>query len=390
MSFQYSSNVSAATPGTMMRLLKDTLVANGWKLMGSSSGSGGSVTQSTTIAAGSNGAVLPQSTINVTDSTTVAPRAFPASGTIAVYNNAGARQVITYTGRVGTTFTGCTGGTGTLAAGGVVSYDWWTTDTIAGTSGAWIRLQMPTANSVNRELVFQCGTNGDQYWNIRYSYSAAFTASTPTATTIPTSSPASKIILDGTAAGGGLFTDATGMTGLVVCDNATPYGFAFIANGTGTAGDGAFMDPMVSGTYDAADVDPYVFGAGFGLFTEANMGVSTTSSFTQGFHKKGLGGEGFVTIGAMAPYCQGGVGTTAFFGVDAYSGYDVAIGMNWARIASATAPRGWKGTSTFFKLIMVSRNRKDTISTTGTNTRDYLVCSDANLFAIKWSGVVPA
>jgi hypothetical protein len=380
---QYSSNISAADPGTIMKLLKDTLVANGWKLMGSSSGSGGSFTQSTTIAAGSNGAALPQATINVVSTTN-----FPTSGTITIYNNANAAQTITYTGKTATTFTGCSGGTGTLATGGVVSYDWWTTTGIAGTSGAWIRLQMPTANSVNRELVFQRGTTGDQYWNIRYSYSTAFSTGGST-TAVPTAT-GSQVILDGTAAGTLLFVDATSMTALVACDNATPYGFALIANGTGTAGDGVFMDPMVSGTFDSADVDPYVFGAGFGIYESGNMGVTTTTSFTKGYHKKGLGGEGFVTIGVVGPYCQGGAGTQAFFGVDAYSGYDVAIGMNWARIASATAPRGWKGTSTFFKLIMVSRNKKDTISTTGTNTRDYMVCSTGEIFAIKWSGVVPS
>ena len=383
MSFQYSSNITAATPGTIMKLLKDTLVSNGWKLMGSSSGSGGSFTQSTTIAAGSNGAALPQATINVVSTTN-----FPTSGTITIYNNANAAQTITYTGKTATTFTGCSGGTGTLATGGVVSYDWWTTAGLAGTSGAWIRLQMPSVNSVNRELLFQCGTTGDQYWNIRYSYSTAFSTGGST-TTVPTAT-GSKVLLDGTAAGGLLFGDSVNMTALVVCDNATPYGFAMIANGSGTAGDGIFMDPMVSGSYDAADVDAYVFGAGFALYGAGNMGTTTASSLTQGYHKKGLGGEGFVTIGAIGPYCQGAAGVNAYLGVDAYSGYDIAIGMNWGRVASEAAPRGWKGTSTFFKIVLVSRNKKDTLSTTGTNTRDYMVCSTGELFAIKWSGVVPS
>jgi hypothetical protein len=68
---------------------------------------------STTIAAGSNGAVLPQATINVASTT-----GFPASGTI--YTSTGNQVPITYTGTTATTFTGCSGGTATLATGQTV------------------------------------------------------------------------------------------------------------------------------------------------------------------------------------------------------------------------------------------------------------------------------
>lgn len=99
---------------------------------------------STTIAAGSNGASLPQSTINVASttgfpasgtffvgaSTTVTTGAnlpqttitvastvgFPTSGTILINTSAG-QQTVTYTGTTATTFTGCTGGTGTMVVG---------------------------------------------------------------------------------------------------------------------------------------------------------------------------------------------------------------------------------------------------------------------------------
>ncbi len=70
------------------------------------------------IAAGSDGAVLPQATISV-----VSPPGtgdFPASGTTPIATSLGV-QTITYTGVTGSTFTGCTGGTGTLALGGIVS-----------------------------------------------------------------------------------------------------------------------------------------------------------------------------------------------------------------------------------------------------------------------------
>lgn len=68
----------------------------------------------TTIAAGSNGQVLPQSTINVVSTTN-----FPASGQLLVTTSAG-QQRVTYTGVTATTFTGCSGGTGTMSTGGLV------------------------------------------------------------------------------------------------------------------------------------------------------------------------------------------------------------------------------------------------------------------------------
>lgn len=69
----------------------------------------------TVIAAGSNGAALPQATINVISTTN-----FPTSGTIFVYSSTGT-QTITYTGVTATTFTGCTGGTGTMSTNGNVT-----------------------------------------------------------------------------------------------------------------------------------------------------------------------------------------------------------------------------------------------------------------------------
>jgi len=69
----------------------------------------------TTIAAGSNGAILPQATINVASATV-----FPATGTFNVFTSAG-WQVVTYSGKTATSFTGCTGGVGTLSTGNNVN-----------------------------------------------------------------------------------------------------------------------------------------------------------------------------------------------------------------------------------------------------------------------------
>jgi hypothetical protein len=65
----------------------------------------------TAITSGSNNAVLPQATINVASAAALA-----AAGSVTVLSNAGAQQVF-YTGKTGTTLTGCTGGIGTLLTG---------------------------------------------------------------------------------------------------------------------------------------------------------------------------------------------------------------------------------------------------------------------------------
>lgn len=70
--------------------------------------------QRTSIAAGSNGVTLPVGTINCVSTT-----GFPTSGLLLVATSIGNNQ-IAYTGVTATSFTGCTGGSGTLSTGGVI------------------------------------------------------------------------------------------------------------------------------------------------------------------------------------------------------------------------------------------------------------------------------
>jgi hypothetical protein len=69
----------------------------------------------TTVAAGSNGATLPQATISVASTT-----GLQSTGSVAIATGSGT-QIVNYTGLSGgNTLTGCSGGTGTLATGGSV------------------------------------------------------------------------------------------------------------------------------------------------------------------------------------------------------------------------------------------------------------------------------
>jgi hypothetical protein len=73
----------------------------------------------TTISSASDGAVLPQSTINV-----VSTAGFPSSGDFNIINRGGAQNLgrIRYTGITSTSFTGCTGSfaSGTLHTGYII------------------------------------------------------------------------------------------------------------------------------------------------------------------------------------------------------------------------------------------------------------------------------
>ena len=95
----------------------------------------GGTLRSTTIAAGSNGAALPQATINVASTA-----GFPSSGSVII-DISGSRQLVSYTGLTGTTFTGCTGGTGTLATNNGVTN---TIGIAAGTVGVLSHQATPT------------------------------------------------------------------------------------------------------------------------------------------------------------------------------------------------------------------------------------------------------
>lgn len=72
---------------------------------------GGPAQLATTVAAGSNAVALPAGTVNVASTT-----GFATAGQFTALSSAGAQQV-TYTGKTGTSFTGCTGGIGTLYTG---------------------------------------------------------------------------------------------------------------------------------------------------------------------------------------------------------------------------------------------------------------------------------
>lgn len=96
----------------------------------------------THVGVASNGAALPQATINVGNTI-----AFPPSGQCFINSDAGA-QLITYTGTTGTTLTGCTGGTGTISTGN-------------GVWGAGNGLNQITQRDAQNRAIWLYGKGGD-------------------------------------------------------------------------------------------------------------------------------------------------------------------------------------------------------------------------------------
>lgn len=129
-------------------------------------------TFNTTIAAGSNGLSLPQSTINVASTTS-----FPNPGVINVTTSAGVQTVI-YTGVTATTFTGCTGGTGTMSTGGAVNNPIIVTVNSPNFPPTWVTGQQVTI--VNHAT----NTNANGTWTITQAgaFTFALNGSTGTAT----------------------------------------------------------------------------------------------------------------------------------------------------------------------------------------------------------------
>jgi hypothetical protein len=106
-------------------------------------------TVTTTIAAGSSGAVLPQPTINV-----VSTMGFKTLGSFTVPSSNGP-QSIAYNGTTPTSFIGCAGGTGTLSLGAVVTQPSPTTFAV-GDLVSWMLMGLVASGSA---VAF----NGDPY-----------------------------------------------------------------------------------------------------------------------------------------------------------------------------------------------------------------------------------
>jgi hypothetical protein len=240
---------------------------------------------------------------------------------------------------------------------------------------AWFRIKMPGAT---REFVFQRGTNAT---DLRLKYSVlGFSTGSPSATQAPTASDEQILIAGGTDA----TPTGTNYVGTINkcqiwADNASPYGWG--VHGWSAAGANTFMlvmDALLSGTYPAEDVDPYVFWLfpNSSSFTNFTTICAVTNTGISGWLAKGLAGAGFTTFtaGTFSIASASALNAGSQLPVNPHNGKDDDFPFSYFRISTQIAPTGWKGYSRYLKMTAVIRANLATH--TVTTTKDRVVFSN--------------
>jgi len=242
-------------------------------------------------------------------------------------------------------------------------------------TSAWVRMQSP-AGAGSRELIFQRGSS-NPVWTSKYSFSAGFTGGSPNSTT-PGTATDSQTLLNATT----LFTTDNTYRIQIACDNAAPYGFYMFAYTFGGQFNSSItcslvMDPLLAGSYPAADNDPMVF-----IFVGSSAFSVGTPGSPLGYLKKGLAGEGFVNI----PWMRVALGSSPILfpggaGNHSHSFNEVMFPVFYARDTGKTAPVGWKGVSSLMKMVGQAYVTPTLLSVS--TTRDTVTVGD---IALPWNG----
>lgn len=221
---------------------------------------------------------------------------------------------------------------------------------------AWIRMRDPAGV---RELILQ-RTTTNLLWRIKLSPVAKFSGGTPGATTTPSATDEITLVGGGTdAAGTGV--QILGTNGAyrfhVMAESAGVYGFYYFTypTGGGNPNGGFVWDPLTQTA--AGDPDPYVY---YLSQNSANSfrGSAGTQDFTteNGTHtpKAYLGAVATTTnfVGAL-PALPGvvpsGFSYAAACPANPFSGENEGVPFWYGRRNALTAPRGYKGFSSFMR-----------------------------------------
>lgn len=255
-------------------------------------------------------------------------------------------------------------------------------------NGAWFRIQCPTMGGVTRELCWQ--NNGSGSSRIKYSYSAGFTGGTPSATRTPSATDEQLIIGGGTDASPTYTSWQAGGTNYWIVTANIDDGYAFYAyeftGSTAVSGatDGAIfgMDRIDPATVSVGDVDGYVFFHHNSTISEATWAPGTATH--KSWFKKGLAGEGFVETNMARPF----VGTSNEFakaegGDETNLGYHISLPVLWQRRAALTAPTGYKGYSSLFRMLGTLQTTGEVVDY-GAGTKNKITVGSSYL--MPWDG----
>jgi hypothetical protein len=274
-------------------------------------------------------------------------------------------------------------------------------------NGAWFLLRQPASvRNSQRQLLFKNGYTGaytTYMWPIKYSYGGLYTtASVNAGSVLPTASDETVINL-GYAQFPTTFVGSNSNTYRlnVSADNSAPYGFWagwFPYGTTGTTCSGMMVfDPLLDGTYDSNDADPYIF-----YFPNAQASTPPTAS-----------GNGSNVVGSISYESPGGVlslykdktaaltvaivntpglilvsgGTPsltvpASLSANPFSGKDEVVPILYARRSALSSP-GFKGMGTLMKWTGTQRNTGDTLSIASSGAKDRIVMGQVSF---PWNG----
>lgn len=244
----------------------------------------------------------------------------------------------------------------------------------AANTSAWLRMQDPAGV---HEFILQRSTT-NLLWRMKWSHSAKFTGGSPSATVTPTATDQQNVAGTDVPAFITWLAAENTYKAHIVCDADAPYSFMVILmpNGGGAARSLWYLN-MVSGSYPSADVAPYVVGMRNGDTTVAALdGVTVNSDeLGEGFYKKGLSGEAWVSWPAQNLTDNSASGAPNGYGTNPYTGDDqvfpIAVGRR-----SVLGSGGWKGwiPVTLMGWIGVTRSDGDYFDTVG--SARYMVSGD--------------
>ena len=258
-------------------------------------------------------------------------------------------------------------------------------------ASAWYVLRAPgSVAGATRQICVQRSSSSAGIFSIDYSYSAGFVTG-GAYNTKPTASDSQAILPSSAFINAGVTYRFS-----IGADNAAPYGFymfMFAVNGANPIC-GLVMDPLTSGTYDSADVDPYIFympSGGTGAvppspFLTAGLTSETLLTGPTSLYKKGLTGETFITTSALSYSSDTATSIPSLLYVNPYTSKDETYPIMYAR-GSALAQPGWKGIGSMMKWHgQTGRATGDTLSVASAGAKDYIVVGNV---ALPWNGSTP-
>jgi len=262
---------------------------------------------------------------------------------------------------------------------------------------AWFVIEQPVAVAgVKRQWMFMRGSSGNEFWTIRYSQSAGFTGGSAT---VPATA-ADHQFMYGTevVSGSPLFSTGNRRVSMMN-DSTTPYGWIMWWHNQATTVFDGFIccDPLVAGSYNALDTDPYVLltsaqgAAGLYNSVTGSGGAAISQAGTAGgqgvwaWYKRGLTGAAFVNCAVGILY----FGTYIVYQQQGQNGYatkdDLFPYMYGRGGANGAQTQPFiKGTGTI--LLHTSTNRASQDTLTVSTTRDYVILGGGT--AVSWDGSV--